>query len=287
MTMDATTGEVAGASVQIGDPITERLVTDLLIAIIDRPDPLIHALTDCGAGGLSSAVGEMGEPLGVDVDLLLVDRKYRGLAPWEVWLSEAQERMVLAVAPQNVDEVLRYAGHIGVVANDIGTFTGTKQLVVRHGSVSVVDLPMNFLHNGRPRRNMTATLPDPRRVHTLLPEIDVQEVLLALLAHPTIASKEPIIRRYDHEILGSTVVRPLAGPMHLTTSHGVTLDGQQRWAISFQQLPDVVMLRVSIRRLLYRERIRSITNTPIPMVNVTRFLQHLSSLLWGLFQMLT
>ena len=228
MTMDATTGEVAGASVQIGDPITERLVTDLLIAIIDRPDPLIHALTDCGAGGLSSAVGEMGEHLGVDVDLLLVDRKYRGLAPWEVWLSEAQERMVLAVAPQNVDEVLRYAGHIGVVANDIGTFTGTKQLVVRHGSVSVVDLPMNFLHNGRPRRNMTATLPDPRRVHTLLPEIDVQEVLLALLAHPTIASKEPIIRRYDHEILGSTVVRPLAGPMQVGPSDGVVIAQPQR-----------------------------------------------------------
>lgn len=228
MTMDATTGEVAGASVQIGDPIMERLVTDLLIEIIDRSDPLIHSLTDCGAGGLSSAVGEMGEHLGVDVDLTRVDRKYRGLSPWEVWLSEAQERMVLAVAPQHVDEILRRAFHIGVVANDIGTFTGTHQLVVRHGNVSVVDLPMDFLHNGRPRRNMTAMLPDPRRVHTLLPEVDAKEALLRLLAHPTIASKEPIIRRYDHEILGSTVVRPLSGPTQSGPSDGVVIAQPQR-----------------------------------------------------------
>lgn len=223
MTMDATTGEVAGASVQIGDPIMERLVTDLLIEIIDRPDPLVHALTDCGAGGLSSAVGEMGEELGVDVDLVHVDRKYRGLAPWEVWLSEAQERMVLAVSPQHVDEVLQSARHIGVVANDIGTFTGTQQLVVRHGDIRVVDVPMGFLHDGRPQRYMTATLPDPGRVHTLLPTIDVQQVLLQLLAHPTIASKEPIIRRYDHEILGSTVVRPMAGETQSGPSDGVVI----------------------------------------------------------------
>ena len=228
MTMDATTGEVAGASVQIGDPITERLVTDLLIEIIDRPDPLCHAITDCGAGGLSSAVGEMGEHLGVHVDLAHVNRKYRGLAPWEVWLSEAQERMVLAVAPQHVEEVLKRAEHIGIIANDIGTFTGTRQLVVCHGDVIVVDLPMEFLHNGRPRRNMTALLPDPRRVHTLLPEVDVQHVLLQLLAHPTIASKEHIIRRYDHEILGSTVVRPMAGPTQEGPSDGVVIAQPQR-----------------------------------------------------------
>jgi phosphoribosylformylglycinamidine synthase len=228
MTMDATTGEVAGASVQIGDPITERLVTDLLIEIIDRPDPLIHALTDCGAGGLSSAVGEMGEHLGVEVDLALVDRKYRGLEPWEVWLSEAQERMVLAVAPEHVNDVLQRARHVGVVANDIGTFTGTHNLVVRHGDVSVVNVPMDFLHNGRPQRHMTATLPDPRRVHTLLPDIDVHTVLLQLLAHPTISSKEPIIRRYDHEILGSTVVRPMAGSLQVGPSDGVVIARPER-----------------------------------------------------------
>jgi len=223
MTMDASTGEVAGASVQIGDPIMERLVTDLLIEILDRPDPLCHALTDCGAGGLSSAVGEMGEQLGVDVDLTHVERKYQGLVPWEVWLSEAQERMVLAVPAHHVNEVLKRAARIGVIANDIGVFTGSGQLVVRHGEVSVVNMPMNFLHDGRPTREMTAVLPEPRREHTLLPDVDVRESVVKLLAHPTIASKEAIIRRYDHEILGSTVVRPMSGAEQVGPSDGVVI----------------------------------------------------------------
>ena len=97
--MDATTGEVAGASVQIGDPVTEKLLIDVL----DGAEHLWTAITDCGAGGLSSAIGEMAEHLGADVDLDAVPLKYPGLQPWEVWLSEAQERMVLAVAPADVE----------------------------------------------------------------------------------------------------------------------------------------------------------------------------------------
>ena len=98
LTMDATTGEVAGASVQIGDPVTEKLLIDVL----DGADGLWTAITDCGAGGLSSAVGEMAEGVGADVELDVVPLKYPGLAPWEVWLSEAQERMVLAVPPDRL-----------------------------------------------------------------------------------------------------------------------------------------------------------------------------------------
>ena len=101
--MDATTGEVAGASVQIGDPITEKLLIDVL----DGAEHLWTAITDCGAGGLSSAIGEMAEGIGADVELDAVPLKYPGLQPWEIWLSEAQERMVLAVAPDDVDELLR------------------------------------------------------------------------------------------------------------------------------------------------------------------------------------
>lgn len=228
MTMDATTGEVAGASVQIGDPIVERLVTDLLIQILDRPQPLCSALTDCGAGGLSSAVGEMGEELGVEVDLCHVERKYRGLLPWEVWLSEAQERMVLAVPSENVAEVMRLANRIGVIANDIGTFTGKKNLIVRHGDIAVVDLPMDFLHNGRPTRQMTATISEPHRQPADVPEVDVHQILLSLLAHPTIASKEAIIRRYDHEILGATVVRPMSGAAQQGPSDGVVIASPAR-----------------------------------------------------------
>ncbi|MEM8618965.1 MAG: phosphoribosylformylglycinamidine synthase subunit PurS [Actinomycetota bacterium] len=98
-TMDATTGDVAGASVQIGDPITEKLLIDALVGAED----LYSAITDCGAGGLSSAIGEMAEGVGADVELDAVPRKYPGLAPWEVWLSEAQERMVVAVPADDLD----------------------------------------------------------------------------------------------------------------------------------------------------------------------------------------
>ena len=100
-TMDATTGEVAGASVQIGDPVVEKLLIDALVGAED----LYSGITDCGAGGLSSAVGEMAEGVGADVDLDLVPRKYPGLEPWEVWLSEAQERMVVSIAADRLDEL--------------------------------------------------------------------------------------------------------------------------------------------------------------------------------------
>lgn len=229
MTMDATTGEVAGASVQIGDPIIERLVTDLLIELLDRPDPLVHALTDCGAGGLSSAVGELGEATGVSVDLTAVDRKYAGLQPWEVWLSEAQERMVLAVAPDRAADVLARARHLGLSACDIGTFTGDRRLLVRHGERTVVDLPMEFLHKGRPGRNLRAVLPSPDRAPDLrVRRADIGMALLALLAHPNIASKETIIRRYDHEVLGATVVRPMAGARQSGPSDGTVIARPQR-----------------------------------------------------------
>ena len=224
MTMDATTGEVAGASVQIGDPIIERLVTDLLLELLDRPDPLVRALTDCGAGGLSSAVGELGEHTGVCVDLTKVERKYAGLQPWEVWLSEAQERMVLAVAPEQVAHVLDRAKHLGLSAGDIGEFTGDQRLLVRHGTQPVVDLPMEFLHRGRPTRALAAKLPSPDRApDTQVRTADIKATLLALLAHPNIASKEAIIRRYDHEVLGATVVRPMAGPGQAGPSDGTVI----------------------------------------------------------------
>ena len=229
MTMDATTGEVAGASVQIGDPIIERLVTDLLVELLDRPDPLVHALTDCGAGGLSSAVGELGEATGVSVDLTAVDRKYAGLQPWEVWLSEAQERMVLAVAPEHAAEVLKRAKHLGLSACDIGAFTADRRLLVRHGDKTVVDLPMEFLHKGRPARRLRAVLPSPdRKPDAKVRRADVTKTLLALLAHPNIASKEAVIHRYDHEVLGATVVRPMAGAKQSGPSDGTVIAPPQR-----------------------------------------------------------
>ena len=218
-TMDATTGDVAGASVQIGDPITEKLLIDLL----HDAGGCWSAITACGAGGLSSAIGEMAETTGADVDLALAPLKYPGLAPWEIWLSEAQERMVVAVPPMQLDELARHARRHGVELTSLGTFTGDGVLRVRHGDQVVLELDTDFLHDGRPSRTLPAELPNPRR-NGLVPRCDDPAAsLLALLAHPNIASKEAIIRRYDHEIRGTTVVRPLVGVGRDAPADGVVL----------------------------------------------------------------
>ncbi|MEQ1701172.1 MAG: AIR synthase-related protein, partial [Ilumatobacteraceae bacterium] len=219
-TMDATTGDVAGASVQIGDPITEKLLIDVMRECIG----LYHAVTDCGAGGLSSAVGEMAEGVGADVDVALAPLKYPGLRPWEVWLSEAQERMVFAVTPSQWPAMLAVCTRHGVEAVSLGTFTGDGVLRVRSGALTVLELDTHFLHDGRPQRSMTAVLPSPDRWAAVAPACpDPAGMLLDLLAHPNIASKEHIIRRYDHEIRGATVVRPLIGEGHDGHADGVVL----------------------------------------------------------------
>jgi phosphoribosylformylglycinamidine synthase len=210
MAMDATTGEVAGASVQIGDPIVEKGLIDVIVAA--REARLYTAVTDCGAGGLSSAVGEMAESVGADVDLALVPRKYPGLAPWEVWLSEAQERMVLAVAPAAIGELAALCARYEVDLADIGSFTGGGHVVVRDGDGVVLDLPTSFLHDGRPPRLLTARRPSPPA-----PGADTRTVddpaaaLLALLAHPSLHSNLDVVHGYDHEVLGGTVRRPYGG----------------------------------------------------------------------------
>ncbi len=211
MTMDAQTGNVSGASVQIGAPITEKNVIEVLLRARDRG--LYHAVTDCGAGGLSSAVGEMASPLGAEVDLARVPLKYPGLAPWEIWLSEAQERMVFAVPPAKLSELQALCDLFGVEMTHMGAFTGTGRLVVRYAQKPVLDLVVAFLHQSRPQRRLKArppaSLPRPQP-NPALPGFAA--ALLGLLAHPNIASKEAIIRLYDHEVQGGTCVKPLAGP---------------------------------------------------------------------------
>ena len=222
-TMDATTGDVAGASVQIGDPIVEKLVIDAMRDCLG----LYTAVTDCGAGGLSSAIGEMAEGVGADVDVTLAPLKYPGLRPWEVWLSEAQERMVFAVPPSNWDAMHTACARHGVDVSSLGTFTGDGVLRVRAAALQVLELDTHFLHDGRPQRSMHATLPSPPRpLHDSAapPQCtDPAAMLLALLAHPNIASKERVIRRYDHEIRGATLVRPLVGVNHDAHADGVVL----------------------------------------------------------------
>lgn len=210
MEMDAETGEVAGSAVQIGHPIEEKQVMDFVIAARDRR--LYHAITDCGAGGLSSAVGEMARGIGATVELERVPLKYPGLAPWEIWLSEAQERMVLAVPPELWPELEALAGRFGVEASAIGRFEATGRLRIRHRGQIVGDLDLDFLFSGMPRKVMRARWrPPPKGGRRQPPEVEPERALLGLLAHPNIQSREDVIRRYDHEVQGGTVGKPLVG----------------------------------------------------------------------------
>ncbi|MEL6982534.1 MAG: AIR synthase-related protein, partial [Actinomycetota bacterium] len=183
--MGAETAEVAGSSVQIGDPVVEKGLIDVILAARDAG--LYTAVTDCGAGGLSSAVGEMASELGAHVDLALVPRKYPGLAPWEVWLSEAQERMV--VACPDPAPLIALAERWSVAATVIGHFTGDGRLLVVDDDHSVVDLDVGFLHDGRPALRLEADTIEPRRaprspVERVGTEIEPNQALVRLLAHP-------------------------------------------------------------------------------------------------------
>lgn len=220
MTMDAQTGEVSGASVQIGDPITEKGLIDVIVRARDLK--LYNDITDCGAGGLSSAVGEMASTIGCDVDLTQVRLKYPGLAPWEIWLSEAQERMVLAVSPKNIPALQKLCDTFDTELTDIGEFTGKNRLMIRYGKKSVVNMDNEFLHDGIPQRQLRAVILKKDAVSDQLSAVssivnrqssivDVKEHLLNLLSSPNIASKASVIRIYDHEVQGGTVIKPLTG----------------------------------------------------------------------------
>jgi phosphoribosylformylglycinamidine synthase subunit PurSL len=208
------TGTTVGSVVQIGDPITEKATLEAILQA--RDEGLYTAITDCGAGGLSSAVGEMGEQVGVDVDLQNVPLKYPGLRPWEIWLSEAQERMVLAVPEANLERLGEICRTYDVEWTVIGRFTGDARLHVRYAGTPVADLPMQFLHNGWPRCTLEAVWSPPDLPASAAPAPGMQaeepaSLLLRALAHPDVASKEKVIRRYDHEVQGATVGKPIVG----------------------------------------------------------------------------
>ncbi|MEZ5977060.1 MAG: phosphoribosylformylglycinamidine synthase subunit PurL [Planctomycetota bacterium] len=197
-------------AVQIGDPVTEKQVLDCMLEARDRG--LYRAVTDCGAGGFSSAVGEMGEKTGAEVHLESVPLKYPGLASHEIWISEAQERMVLAVPRERVEELLALFASEDVEAVVIGTFTDSKRLELYDRGELVGSLDMEFLHDGTPRPVRKAVwerpdLPDPG----CPPSADPGADLLAILGRPNVQSREWIVRQYDHEVQGRSVVKPLVG----------------------------------------------------------------------------
>lgn len=203
----------SGGAVQIGNAIFEKKMLDVLLAARDQG--LYHAITDCGAGGFSSAVGEMADGLGAHVDLEQAPLKYEGLSYCEIWISEAQERMVLAVPRENWPALESLCRSEDVEATVLGRFEKTGRLRLTYQGNQVGDLDLDFLHDGRPPLVREATwAPTPKAKSTSKPaqkSADYTDLLRRMLAHPDVCSKEWIIRQYDHEVQGATVIKPLVG----------------------------------------------------------------------------
>ncbi|WP_435007292.1 phosphoribosylformylglycinamidine synthase subunit PurL [Tundrisphaera lichenicola] len=207
------TGEsesISGGAVQIGNAITEKMVLDVVLQARDRG--LFRSITDCGAGGFSSAVGEMGAEVGAEVELDRAPLKYEGLSYTEIWISEAQERMVLAVPPEHWPALRDLCESEGVEATDLGRFVDTGRLTLKYQGEVVGDLSMDFLHEGRPAvvRQASYTPIDPRPID-LPSETDYTADLLEILGTWDVCSKEWIVRQYDHEVQARTVIKPLVG----------------------------------------------------------------------------
>jgi phosphoribosylformylglycinamidine synthase len=205
---------LSGGAVQIGNAITEKMLLDVVLAARDRD--LFNAITDCGAGGFSSAIGEMGEKIGADVWLDRAPLKYQGLSYTEIWISEAQERMILAVPPGNWPELAALCASERVEATVIGQFMPTGRLKLNFGGVEVADLAMDFLHHGRPPvvREAIYTPAEPAAINwpaSFSGTKTFTSQLRKILGSLNICSKEWVIRQYDHEVQGGSVVKPLVG----------------------------------------------------------------------------
>ena len=201
---------VSSGAVQIGNPITEKKVLDVLLVARDRG--LYRGVTDCGAGGLSSAIGEMGEEVGARVALERVPLKYDGLSYWEIWISEAQERMVFAVPPEHAEAFEILAASEDVECTDVGEFGADGRLILEYAGERVCDLAMSFLFDGRPEWvRRSESFPSVETQPKWTPPADFGAALEALLAMPNIASKEWVIRQYDHEVQGQSVLKSLQG----------------------------------------------------------------------------
>ncbi len=198
-------------AVQIGDPITQKKMTDFLL--MARDSSLYRCITDNGAGGLSSSIGETARLSGgCEIDLKKAPLKYPGLNPWEILISESQERMTLAVAPGKVGEFLDLAQKMDVEATVVGRYTDSGRFHVLYGDKTVAYLDMGFLHGGVPQMRLPAKWASPRHPEPDFPQpADMGQALKEMLSRLNICSKESVVRRYDHEVQGGSVIKPLVG----------------------------------------------------------------------------
>ncbi len=210
---------VPSSVVQIGDPITQKRLGDFLIEA--RTKGLFNSVTDNGAGGLSSSIGEMAQLTnGADVDLEKALVKYPGLSPYELMVSESQERMTFSVAKDTITEFLALAAKRNVEASVIGTFTDSGKLHVKYMNETVADLSLEFLHESLLPMKLNAHFDmETKSPHwikrkigkPLMPRKNFKKILLDLFRSPNIRSHEHLVRRYDHEVKGATLVKPYTG----------------------------------------------------------------------------
>ncbi len=223
-------------AVQIGSPITQKLLADFMEDACAKG--LIRCTTDNGAGGLASSVGELA-PIagGARVDLEKVPLKYSGIRPWEIFVSESQERMTYIVDPAQMDALMDLADHYEVELTDIGVFDNSGAMSVNWQGRAVARWDLTFLHDGVPRKHMVAEWTRPEVSEPGMPEKgDYTEDLVKILASWNVCSREWVIRQYDHEVKGKTIVKPLMGPRGQAPQDAAVMrvgfDGWQGIAIS-------------------------------------------------------
>ncbi|MDR0985130.1 MAG: phosphoribosylformylglycinamidine synthase subunit PurL [Endomicrobium sp.] len=201
------------SAVQIGNPIVEKKVLDAMLQARDLE--LYTAVTDCGAGGLSSAIGELANKTGALVHIDKIPLKYYGLKPWEIWISESQERMVLVVPKKNENAIIKIFKKENVEAVFIGEFTNDKKLKLSYHDEMIANLDMDFLHNGLPKPILSAlyTRKKEKQQKSIIIKqaSEIGKLIRILLSDPNVCSKEWIIRQYDHEVQGQTIIKPLQG----------------------------------------------------------------------------
>ena len=206
-------------AVQIGDPITQKKLSD---AIIKEAHGMYNSITDNGAGGLSCSVAEMArESRGFIVNLEKVKLKYPGLEPWEIWISESQERMTLAIPDQKLDEFLNLMERRGVESSVIGKFNDTNKAIINFKGEEIFNLDMEFLHNGLPKRKLVT---EPYEYIDYEDEInikDYEDILKKVLASHNICSNEFISKQYDHEVQSNSILKPIIGKGRVVSNTSV------------------------------------------------------------------
>lgn len=205
---------ISSSVVQIGNPIVEKKLVDTIIQARDKN--LYNAITDCGAGGFSSAVGELAIfSGGVKVFLEKAPLKYKGLSPWEIWISEAQERMVLAVPKKNLKKILKIFSDEDVETTVLGEFTDTGKLEVFYKNKNICCLDMDFLHRGVPKLKKAAIWNGNGKTDSGIfsgtKSAGALPKLKKFLSSCNICSKEWVVRQYDYEVQAQTVIKPLVG----------------------------------------------------------------------------